>query len=39
VKYDYYGKKIATAGSDGKINIFEVNTPNQNMRKLTELSK
>ncbi len=36
-KYDYYGKRIATAGSDGKINIFEI--INQSQKKVAELSK
>jgi protein transport protein SEC13 len=36
-QYDYYGKRIATAGSDGKINIFEVQ--NEIIKKVAELAK
>ena len=35
-KFDYYGLRLATAGLDGKINIFEVNESAQ--KKVAEIS-
>jgi hypothetical protein len=35
-QYDYYGKRLATAGSDGKINIFEVG---EKCKKVAEITK
>ena len=34
-QYDYYGKKLATSCSDGKITIFDV--INHNFKKITEI--
>lgn len=40
VQYNFYGNRIATAGSDGKIIIFEVSDDNNgSFKKLTELVK
>ena len=36
-QYDYYGTRLATAGSDGKINIFDIS--NKSLKKLAELTK
>lgn len=36
-RYDYYGKRVATAGSDGKINIFDVTE--DSVKKIAELAK
>jgi hypothetical protein len=36
-QYDYYGKRLATAGSDGKINIFEI--LQDSFKKVSEINK
>ena len=35
LQFDYYGKKMASAGSDGKINIFEITK--ENTKKISEI--
>lgn len=37
VKYDHYGKRVATGGSDGLINIFQIDNP-QKVTLLTQLN-
>ena len=37
IQYNFYGNRVATSGSDGKINIFDVT--NNTFNKIAELSK
>jgi hypothetical protein len=38
MQYDYFGKKIASCGSDGQIIFYQVNN-NDEIQKISEINK